>query len=71
MASEPNTPELPVVVSPEWAVEHRGEVLLADVRWYLDGRSGRAAHLAGHPPGAVFVDVDTDLAGPATEDGGR
>ncbi|MFF5291706.1 sulfurtransferase [Paractinoplanes globisporus] len=37
-------------------------VVLADVRYYLDGRSGRAAYEGGHLPGAIFVDVDTDLA---------
>jgi thiosulfate/3-mercaptopyruvate sulfurtransferase len=31
------------------------------VRWYLDGRSGRAAFEAGHIPGAIYVDLDTDL----------
>jgi thiosulfate/3-mercaptopyruvate sulfurtransferase len=39
-------------------------VVVADVRWYLDGRSGRAAYEEGHIPGAVFVDLDTVLAGP-------
>jgi thiosulfate/3-mercaptopyruvate sulfurtransferase len=33
-----------------------------DVRWYLDGRSGRAAYEAGHIPGAVFVDL-VDISG--------
>src|SRR3954466_7794837 len=42
----------------------RDDVVLADVRWYLDGRSGHAAYQAGHLPGAVFVDLDTDLAAP-------
>lgn len=37
-------------------------VLIADVRWYLDGRQGRAEFNSGHIPGAVFVDVDHDLA---------
>ena len=37
-------------------------VVVADVRWYLDGRDGRTAYEAGHIPGAVFVDVDQDLA---------
>ena len=40
-----------------------GPLVLADVRWYLDGRSGRAAYDAGHLPGAVFVDLDRWLAG--------
>lgn len=37
-------------------------VVFADVRHYLDGRSGRAAYESGHLPGAVFVDVDAQLA---------
>lgn len=39
---------------------------LADVRWYV-GEPGRnrAAYAAGHLPGAVFVDVDTNLSAPA------
>lgn len=35
-----------------------------DVRWQLGGPSGIAAYRAGHLPGAVFVDLDRDLAGP-------
>lgn len=45
-------------------------LVLADVRWYLDGRDGRAAYEAGHLPGAVWVDLDQALAAhglPATE----
>ncbi|NJC68353.1 sulfurtransferase [Planosporangium thailandense] len=34
-----------------------------DVRWTLTG-GGRAAFDAGHLPGAVFLDLDADLAGP-------
>jgi thiosulfate/3-mercaptopyruvate sulfurtransferase len=37
-------------------------VVFADVRYYLDGRLGRDAYDGGHLPGAVFVDVDHDLA---------
>jgi thiosulfate/3-mercaptopyruvate sulfurtransferase len=44
-----------------WVEAHRDEVVLADVRWYLDGRSGRTAYEDGHVPGAVFVDLDTAL----------
>jgi thiosulfate/3-mercaptopyruvate sulfurtransferase len=45
----------------DWLREHLGSVVVADCRWYLDGRSGRAAYDAGHIPGAVFVDLDTAL----------
>ena len=37
---------------------------VADVRWSLTGPPGRVDYRAGHLPGAVFLDVDTDLAGP-------
>lgn len=37
-------------------------LVVADVRWYLDGRDGRAAYEAGHLPGAVWVDLDAALA---------
>lgn len=49
----------------------RDRLVLADVRWYLDGRSGREAHAAGHLPGAVFIDLDTVLADPPTSAEGR
>jgi thiosulfate/3-mercaptopyruvate sulfurtransferase len=48
-----------------------GRVVLADVRAYLDGRSGREAYLQGHLPGAIFVDLDADLAAPPTSAAGR
>ncbi len=58
-------------VDADWLARHRDDVVLADVRWYLDGRSGRAAYDAGHLPGAVFVDVDRCLAGPPSAEAGR
>ena len=64
-------PTLPVAVSSEWLREHRDQVVLVDSRWYMDGRSGSRAHRDGHIPGAVFADVDTDLAAPASTEGGR
>jgi len=51
-----------VVVSADWLAAHAGDVVIADVRWYLDGRSGRAAYESGHIPGAVFVDLDAALS---------
>lgn len=37
--------------------------LVLDVRWTLAG-ADRDGYLAGHVPGAVFVDMDAELAGP-------
>jgi thiosulfate/3-mercaptopyruvate sulfurtransferase len=57
------------VVDPSFLATHPAAVL-ADVRWYLDGRDGRAAFEAAHLPGAVWVDLETALAAhdrPATE----
>lgn len=56
---------VPPVVDAGWLVANRQDVVVADVRWYLDGRSGRDAYLAGHLPGAIWVDIDTDLSAPA------
>jgi thiosulfate/3-mercaptopyruvate sulfurtransferase len=55
-------------VDAEWLKEHRDEVVLADVRFYLDGRAGRAAYDAGHIPGAVYVELDTVLSEPHEDD---
>jgi thiosulfate/3-mercaptopyruvate sulfurtransferase len=41
-----------------------------DVRWQLGGRPGREEYLEGHIPNAAFVDLETELAGPAGA-GGR
>lgn len=37
--------------------------VLLDVRWRLGGPPGREDYDRGHLPGAVFVDLDTELAG--------
>src|ERR1700722_4056518 len=50
------------IIPMSWLTDHRDEVILADVRWYLDGRSGREAFDAGHIPGAIFVELDQWLA---------
>ncbi|OKK22764.1 3-mercaptopyruvate sulfurtransferase [Streptomyces sp. CB00455] len=44
--------------------------VLLDVRWQLGGPDQRPAYEAGHLPGAVYVDLDRELAGPAGS-GGR
>jgi thiosulfate/3-mercaptopyruvate sulfurtransferase len=41
------------------------QLRLADVRWYLgDPERGRKEYEQGHIPGAIFVDLDHDLAAP-------
>ena len=59
------------VVDAAWTADHLDEVVLADVRWYLDGRPGRDEYDAGHLPGAVFVELDDWLAAPASPKEGR
>jgi thiosulfate/3-mercaptopyruvate sulfurtransferase len=62
---------LPPIVDIAWLTTHRDEIVLADVRFYLDGRSPRAAYEAGHLPGAVYVDLDRWLAAPGSPAEGR
>lgn len=45
--------------------------VLLDVRWSLGGPPGREEYLKGHIPGAVFVDLDTELASPGEPTDGR
>src|SRR3954462_7057701 len=59
------------LVDASWLAENLGTVVVADVRWYVDGRSGRDAYEAGHIPGAVFVDLDTVLAADPSTGAGR
>ncbi|MFI6942511.1 sulfurtransferase [Streptomyces sp. NPDC050418] len=69
-----------IISAAELASESKGPnpPVLLDVRWQLTLATaagqppfdGRAAYEAGHIPGAVYVDLDTALAGPAGT-GGR
>jgi thiosulfate/3-mercaptopyruvate sulfurtransferase len=59
------------LVSGRWLAEHLADVRVVDVRWYLDGRSGRAAYRSGHIPDAVWLDVDAELSGWASPAAGR
>jgi thiosulfate/3-mercaptopyruvate sulfurtransferase len=59
------------VVSTQWLGVEIGapDLRVVDVRWSLaDPSRGRREYLAGHIPGAVFLDVETDLSAPG---GGR
>ncbi|MFI0235081.1 sulfurtransferase [Streptomyces sp. NPDC016845] len=70
-----------IITASDLAGELAGEhpPVLLDVRWQLSTAKatgepafdGRAEYVAGHVPGAVFVDLDTELAGHAGAGGGR
>lgn len=59
------------VVSRAWWRAHADEVVLADVRRDVPGVTASAAYADGHLPGAVFVDLERWLAGPAGSEHGR
>ncbi|MFE2375078.1 sulfurtransferase [Streptomyces sp. NPDC059398] len=56
----------PIITASDLASESAGPrpPVLLDVRWQLGGPNLRPDYEAGHIPGAVFVDLDTELAGP-------
>jgi thiosulfate/3-mercaptopyruvate sulfurtransferase len=59
-----------VIVSVPELFARIGDVRLLDVRWALGAPDGRAAHTAGHLPGAVYVDLESTLSGrPGPGDG--
>lgn len=59
------------LVSGGWLADHLDDVVVVDVRSYLDGRSGREAYAAGHLPGARHLSLDDDLSDPASPALGR
>ena len=59
------------IVDVEWLSGSLDDVHVFDSRSYLDGRSGREEFARGHIAGAVFVELDTDLAAPPSQPGGR
>jgi thiosulfate/3-mercaptopyruvate sulfurtransferase len=54
------------LVTPGWLFENLDDpqLVITDVRWYLSGPRGVDAYQEGHLPGALFADVDRDLADP-------
>ena len=65
---------VPQLVSTEWLSGHLSDatIRIADVRWsLLEKDRGRNAYLGGHIPGAVFIDLDRDLASPPGQGPGR
>lgn len=65
------SPTCDPIVSVDWLVANRSDVIIVDGRAYLDDRDGHTNYLVGHLPGAVFVDLDTVVAGPAAPIEGR
>ncbi len=65
---------MPVLITvPELAETLAGPrpPVLLDVRWVLNGPPGHATYLEGHLPGAVFVDLEHELAGHGPATAGR
>ena len=58
------TPASPLMSAERLAGLPAAEVVVLDVRWRLGGPPGRADYDTAHIPGAVFVDLDTELADP-------
>ncbi|GAB3604537.1 sulfurtransferase [Microbacterium aureliae] len=52
-------------------LEEGARVRLLDVRWRLDRPDGRPDYRAGHLPGAVYVDLDAELAEHGAPTAGR
>jgi len=59
------------VVDASWLRQHQADVVIADVRWYLDGRSGSEVYEKGHIPGSVFIDLDRWLSDESSPPNGR
>ena len=66
---------VPAAFGPLISVDELGLMLASDppavldVRWQLGGPPGHLEYAEAHIPGAVFVDLDTVLAGPPGPDG--
>ena len=62
------------LVSVDWLAAHRDDprVRIVDTRWYLlEPQRGAAEYGSSHIPGAVYLDVATDLSGPPGSGPGR
>jgi thiosulfate/3-mercaptopyruvate sulfurtransferase len=58
------------LISPEKLAGTLDDVVICDIRWDLtDREKGRDTYRSGHIPGAVFVDLDTQLAAPPGDNG--
>ncbi|GHE99388.1 hypothetical protein GCM10017786_35660 [Amycolatopsis deserti] len=72
--SEIDVPRPPVLISADELhrqLESSTPPVLLDVRWALGDPNGHRHYLDGHLPGAVYVDLDTELATPPSPAEGR
>ncbi|MFT4009508.1 MAG: sulfurtransferase [Nocardioidaceae bacterium] len=62
-----------LIAADELQVELAGDKppVVLDVRWQLGGPPGHSEYLQGHIPGAVYVDLDTELASRGEPAAGR
>ena len=60
-----------LITAAELATSPPGGVVVLDVRWKLGGPPGHDEYLTGHVPGAVYVDLDTELAAHGEPTDGR
>jgi thiosulfate/3-mercaptopyruvate sulfurtransferase len=62
-----------LITAPELAaaLDSGAPPVVLDVRWKLGGPPGHGEYLTGHVPGAVYVDLDTELAGHGAPTDGR
>jgi thiosulfate/3-mercaptopyruvate sulfurtransferase len=60
-----------VLVSAADLLARPGRVVLLDVRWALGDDRGREHYLEAHLPGAVYVDLEAELADPPSPAAGR
>lgn len=66
--------EIPQLVGVEWLAANHTDpnIRVVDVRWYLtEPDRGRSEYLAGHIPGAAFMDMEADLSSPRGQGPGR
>lgn len=63
--------QVPAFVTAAWLADPPEPPVLVDLRWSLDGSVGRADHVREHLPGAIYIDLDTVVAGPPTPLTGR
>lgn len=59
------------IVSARWLADHLHDpgFRVVDARWSLGGPPGRERYAAGHLPGAIFLDLETELSAPGAGPG--